>query len=248
MSVPTKLHRAPQADIANLDDGQLRALASRLQAENESLASLSNFLQMQVEREKATLARDLHDTLGGILTPAKMDLAWLEAHLGTDPQCVSRLKRLGTLIDQGIDFKRRIIEVLRPSLLDHLGLASALQWHVAETCRSANVECRLSFSDQLGRLPPDLEIALYRLVQEIIQNVVLHAKAKAVDLNLGPEPGGLRLVVSDDGVGIADLESAKSLSHGLAGMMHRVRSVGGSFEISSNPGQGTRVEVFVPLK
>src|SRR5574339_1107504 len=142
-------------DLDDLDAGALRGMVARLQSENSSLASLSKFLQMQSEREKASLARELHDQLGGLLTPAKMDLAWLEARLGSDPQYAPKLQRLSRMIDEGIDLKRRIIEALRPSLLDHLGLATALQWHVDDACKAANVECRLSFSDQVGRLPAD---------------------------------------------------------------------------------------------
>src|SRR5688572_11211196 len=237
---------AHSPDLSDLDAGELRGMVVRLRSENSSLASLSKFLQMQSEREKAALARELHDQLGGLLTPAKMDLAWLEARLGHDPQVAPRLQRLSKLIDDGIDLKRRIIEALRPSLLDHLGLATALQWHVDDACRAANVECRMRFSDKIGRLPPDLEITLYRLVQEMVVNVVKHSRAQGLDLDLAPVEGGLRLVVQDDGVGIPDMETAL-LSHGFSGMVHRVRSVGGSFDVSSTPGKGTKIEVFVPL-
>lgn len=227
------------------------SIARRVEAEvaerTRELSSLSNFLQTQSEREKALLARELHDALGGILTPAKMDLSWLEMRLGKDPEYNERMRRLSALIDQGIDLKRRIIENLRPSLLDHLGLASALQWFVDEVCRDASIDCRLHISDKLERLPADLEIALYRVVQESVGNIVKHAKAKRLDLVLERTPDGLKLLVGDDGVGIADLELAKTLSHGLAGMMHRVRSVNGTFDIQSRPGKGTRIEVFVPL-
>ncbi len=247
MSSLHAMRRDPQpADLAHLDAGELRGMVVRLRSENSSLASLSNFLQMQSEREKAALARELHDSLGGLLTPAKMDLAWLEARLGSDPQYAPRLKRLSDLIDEGIDLKRRIIEALRPSLLDHLGLASALQWHVDDACRAAKVDCRMRFSDKIGRLPPDLEITLYRLVQEMVVNVVKHSRARGLDLDLAPVEGGLRLVVQDDGVGIPDMETAL-LAHGFSGMVHRVKSVGGSFDVSSTPGKGTRIEVFVPL-
>jgi signal transduction histidine kinase len=247
MSSRNAMRRDPHpADLAQLDAPELRGMVVRLRSENSSLASLSNFLQMQSEREKAALARELHDSLGGLLTPAKMDLAWLEARLGSDPQYAPRLKRLSDLIDEGIDLKRRIIEALRPSLLDHLGLASALQWHVDDACRAAKVDCRMRFSDKIGRLPPDLEITLYRLVQEMVVNVVKHSRAQGLELDLAPVDGGLRLVVQDNGVGIPDMETALR-SHGFSGMVHRVKSVGGSFDVSSNPGKGTKIEVFVPL-
>jgi signal transduction histidine kinase len=242
--------------------GELRELLAQQKAIHESIASriesevaartreldaFSHYLQTSSEREKALLARELHDSLGGILTPAKMDLAFLEARLGKDPEYIDRVHRLSALIDQGIDLKRRIIENLHPSLLDHLGLASALTWYVDEICRTGSVECRLNISEQLERLPSDKEIALYRLVQESVGNVVRHSKAKRLDLQVERTAKGLQLVVADDGVGIADLEHAKTLSHGLSAMMHRVRSMDGTMEIRSRPGEGTRIEVFVPL-
>ncbi len=211
------------------------------------MSSLSSFLQRNEEREKAALARELHDQLGGILTPAKMDLSWLQARLGDNPEYAQRMARLNALIDQGIDLKRRIIENLRPSLLDHLGLASALHWFVEETCRKAGIEPHLHVSREFERLPPDLEIACYRLVQEGLNNVVQHARAAHVDLTLERTPQGLHMTLSDDGVGIADLDAARKMSHGLAGMSHRARGVNGTFKVQSLQGKGTRIEVFVPL-
>ena len=223
-------------------------LESQVENRTRELSSLSAFLQTNSEREKASLARELHDELGGILTPAKMDLSWLQGRLGTTPEYGERMNRLSKLIDQGIDLKRRIIENLRPSLLDHLGLASAVQWYVDEACKSANLECNLRIADNLERMPADLEIALYRLVQESVTNIVKHAKAKRIDVTVERVAKGLNVVIADDGAGIQDLEAAKTRSHGLAGMNHRIRSVHGTFEIRSHPGHGTRVEVFVPLE
>jgi signal transduction histidine kinase len=242
---------------------ELRALAAQnavLHAEMEArvevriaertreLVSLLDFLQTHSEREKALLARELHDALGGILTPVRMDLSWLESRLGKDPEYSERMGRLSRLVDQGIDLKRRIIEKLHPSLLDHLGLASAVNWYVEEECRAAKVECRLRVSEKLERLPSDLEIALYRVVQECLSNIVKHSQARTMELALERTERGLELTVQDDGVGIADLELARKLSHGLAGMGHRVRALNGTFEVRSQPGQGTRVTVFVPLQ
>lgn len=256
-SITAKLERAEElstpevrallAEVRGLVSRQA-ALQSALEERSRELGSLSDFLQTHSEREKALLARELHDALGGILTPAKMDLSWLEARLGNDPEYGDRMRRLSALIDSGIDLKRRIIENLHPSLLDHLGLASALQWYVEEACREAGVECRLTISERLERLTPDLEIALYRLVQESVNNIARHAQAKVLELRLERTGDGLTVEIADDGVGIDDIEKAKRLSHGLAGMMHRVRSVGGSFDVHSQAGKGTRIDVFVPLK
>jgi signal transduction histidine kinase len=210
------------------------------------LASLSAFLQTHYEQEKARLARQLHDELGGILTPAKMDLAWLESRLGGDAQYRDRMTRLSALIDQGIDLKRRVIEELHPSLLDHLGLVAAVQWYVDEVCGAAKLESRVTVA-KLERLTPDLEIALYRIVQESVLNAVRHSRATKIELTVERTPEGVKLSVFDNGVGIADLDHARKSSHGLVGMTHRMRAINGTLDISSRKGEGTKVEAFLPL-
>ncbi len=226
--------------------GRQQAMLDDIARRTQELSSLSAFLQTDYEREKASLARELHDQLGGILTPAKMDLAWLQARLGDDPQYGTRLARLSAMIDQGIDLKRRIIENLRPSLLDHLGFAAAVTWYLDETCGAAGIASRATIA-RLERLPSDLEIALYRVVQESISNIIRHAGAKNVELVVERTDRGVKIAVCDDGVGIADLERARQLSHGLAGMSQRMRAINGTLEVSSGEGKGTRVEAFLPI-
>src|SRR5207253_2545418 len=146
--------RGEQTDLESLraDWGELAGLVreqkeylGEIARRTQELSSLSAFLQTHGEREKARLARELHDGLGGILTPARMDLSWLQERLGNDPQCGERMSRVSALIDQGIDLKRRIIEELHPSLLDHLGLAPALRTASASTISSAPARNRTVF-------------------------------------------------------------------------------------------------------
>jgi signal transduction histidine kinase len=240
-----------------LGDAERRELVARLRARFErlhaaiegdsDLSALSAFLQSSGERHKASLARELHDQLGGILTPAKMDLSWLRARLGDDPRYGERMARLDALIDQAIDLKRRIIEKLRPSLLDHLGLAAALRWYAEEECTKAGIEPHLAVDASLGRLPPDVEIACFRLAEEAIDNAVQHARASHLDLTLERTAQGLHMTVSDDGAGIADVQRALRMSRGLAGMSHRVRSLRGTLALHSPSGKGTRLEISIPL-
>ncbi|HUQ29456.1 MAG TPA: sensor histidine kinase [Usitatibacter sp.] len=237
--------RSQWSELVALVDKQ-GAMLGDIGRRTRELGSLSAFLQTHYEREKARLARELHDELGGILTPAKMDLSWLEARLGGDAQYRERMARLSALIDQGIDLKRRIIEDLRPSLLDHLGLAAAVQWFVNEACSAANLQSTVTLS-KLERLSPDLEIALYRIVQESVNNAVRHAKATKLELIVERTAQGVRVSVRDDGVGIDDLDRARKQSHGLVGMTHRMRAINGTLEISRAAGGGTRVEAFLPI-
>jgi signal transduction histidine kinase len=223
------------------------AMLDELGRRTSELSSLSAFLQTHYEREKARLARELHDELGGILTPAKMDLSWLQANLGSDAQSAERMSRLSALIDQGIDLKRRVIEDLHPSLLDHLGLASAVQWFIEEACAAAHIKCSLVVSPKLERLDPDLEIAIYRIVQESVTNAVRHSKAKTVEVRMERTDKGLKVAVRDDGIGIPDMDRARRNSHGVVGMTQRARALDGTLKMESRPGEGTRVEVFVPV-
>ena len=226
---------------------EVKARTTELTTLYEELASLSSHLQTNSEKEKAALARDLHDELGGILTSAKMDLAWLQGRLNTDPEAGARAERLNTLIDEGVALKRRVIENLRPSLIDHLGLSAALKWYIDQSCAGGDVNCKLSICDFRHRLSADISIALYRIVQESLTNALRHANAKTIEVKLSEESDGVRLVVADDGVGIADPEALKHLSHGLAGMRHRAQALGGTFEIRSALGQGTQIDAFLPL-
>lgn len=225
---------------------RLRLLRAAIE-DSRDLSALSAFLQSRDEHDKAILARELHDQLGGILTPAKMDLAWLRMRLGADPQYGERMARLDALIDEAIDLKRRIIEKLHPSLLDHLGLPAALRWYVEEACGKAGIEPHVAVDAGLGRLSPDLEIGWFRLAQEAVDNVVLHARASHLDVTVERTAAGLHMTISDDGVGIADVAAARRKSRGLAGMVHRVRSLGGTLEVRSPSGKGTRLEISIPL-
>ena len=233
------------AQIVELVGRQKESLGE-LGRRTRELSSLSAFLQTHYEREKARLARELHDGLGGILTPAKMDLAWLEARRGQDDEFAHRLARLSALIDQGIDLKRRVIEELRPSLLDHLGLAAAVQWFVDETCGAAKLQSRVTVS-KLERLSPDLEIALYRIVQESVLNAVRHSKATLVELLVERTGDGVKITLNDNGVGIPDLDRARTQSHGLVGMTHRMRAINGTLDIHSETGSGTKIVAFLPI-
>src|SRR6202050_3827587 len=108
-----------------------------LEARTRELAELSTHLQNFAEKERSELARKLHDELGGLLTAAKMDLSWLQSHLG-EPANERRLAQLGDVLDQAMNVKRRVVEHLRPSLLDHFGLPTALRAHLESTCAKAN--------------------------------------------------------------------------------------------------------------
>ena len=236
-----------EAERLRLAGEQVR-LEGLVEERTGELSELSNYLQTVREEEKSRIARDLHDEMGGILVAAKMDVASAAKHVAaSDPETGTRLARALKSIDEGIAVKRRITEDLRPTLLDNLGLAAALEWLVRGTCERAGLVSTLNLDEGGEPLPPDVAIALYRIVQEALTNVVKYAKAKNVTVDLVRSAGGVSLTFRDDGVGLPESAPASRLSHGIAGMRQRVRALHGEFSIHGAPGQGTSIDVHLPL-
>jgi signal transduction histidine kinase len=231
----------------------LRLAAERQAAEYEQLiavrtrelSELSTHLQQFAEKEKSELARHLHDELGGLLTAAKMDLSWLQARVTGTPYN-ERLAQLGNVLDDAMNLKRRVVEDLRPSLLDHFGLPTALRAHIEHVCAKAGLQCDVAMSDDAEMMPKDLQIALFRVIQEGLANVVRHAHAQQVRLAVTADAQRYRLMLSDDGCGMKMDDSTFRWSHGLAGMRHRVHAMGGSFAIESSPAEGTTLRIEIP--
>ena len=225
-----------------------RRLETVVEQRTAELSELSNHLQRVREEEKAKLARDIHDELGGLLVSAKMDVAWVEKRVhDRDAEAAAKLERALQALDDGVEIKRRIIEDLRPTLLDNLGLAAALEWQVHEICDRAGLECEIATPADDSAIPSATAIALYRIVQEALTNIVKYAHAKQVTVFLGLTADTLTLLIEDDGVGIPDQAQHNRLSHGIAGMRQRVRALQGEFAIARRREGGTTVEINLPL-
>ena len=209
------------------------------------LSELSTHLQQFAEKEKSELARNLHDELGGLLTAAKMDLSWLQSRI-TEAPYHERLAQLGSVLDDAMSLKRRVVEDLRPSLLDHFGLPTALRAHVEHVCTKAGLQCAVALIDEAETLPKDLAIALFRVIQEGLANVVRHAHAREVRLALTADAQRYLFMLTDDGCGMKMEDSTFRWSHGLAGMRHRVQAMGGTFAIESSPAEGTTLRIEIP--
>jgi signal transduction histidine kinase len=230
-----------------LSNQALRLEAAVLERTNE-LNELSTYLQKQSEEEKAGLARELHDELGSLLTAAKLDTAWLQGrNPGDDPERTQRLKQLSIALDQALNIKRRVIESLQPSLLTHLGLGAALIWYIQQTCDKAALAHDVQVPEDGVDVDAETGLALYRIVQESLNNTIRHAHAREVHVALHQAPEGHTLLIEDDGIGIVNFRPDQ-LSHGLAGMRHRATAMGGRFAVSSKAGKGTRIEVQVPRR
>jgi signal transduction histidine kinase len=228
---------------------QHRDLKAQFDLQARELTDLARHLQHAQEEERARLSRGLHDELGGLLLAARMDVTWLERHgRAGDADVRQRLERVRQVLDQGIELKRRVVEDLRPTLLDTMGLLAAMRWQSEETCKRANLRCTERYPDEEPQLNRDGAIALFRVVQEALANVAKHAKASNVDITFEVTEQDIVLTVHDDGVGAEQSDLARPRSHGLAGMRHRVNVLGGRLDIASARNLGTTIRVTVPLE
>src|SRR5262245_45312160 len=212
------------------------------------LTELSQHLIRVSEEEKAKLARELHDTLGSNLTAINMDVNWIQRRLPEATREVKeRLQRVLQMLTDTVELKHEVIEGLRPSHLDNLGLAFAMRAHCREFSRRTGIACEIDVQGDFDDLDPDASIAFYRIAQEALTNIAKHAQATRVRMQLTRETDGVRLVITDDGVGLAEESLSKPKSHGVVGMRERMRQIGGRFLISRPPsGKGTLVEAFIP--
>jgi signal transduction histidine kinase len=237
--------RAARTERLERENEQLERGVRRRTAE---LSALSSHLQHLSEKEKATLARELHDELGGLLVAVKMDVSWLQKRWpNQQPEIQARWARVLKVLDDGVDFKRRVVESLRPTLLDNIGLLPAVRWVTQEYCSRAGLQYTEIYPEHEPQLTEDAAIMVFRLVQESLTNVVKHAHATHVQVAIAMDEREMTVLVQDNGVGI-DAERRDAIgSHGLAIMRHRVRSCGGTLEISNAAQGGTRVFARLPL-
>lgn len=246
-----KLLRKYVRDRENAENAMLeanQALNVQVEQRTAELTELSQHLIRVSEEEKAKLARELHDTLGSNLTAINMDLNWIQRRLPEAPREIKeRLQRVLQMLAETVELKHEVIEGLRPSHLDNLGLAFAMRSHCREFTRRTGLPCDVEVQEDFDDLDPAWSIALYRIAQESLTNITKHAQATRVRITLIREDGGIRLRIVDDGVGLAEESLSKPKSHGIVGMRERMRQMGGRFQIRRpEEGPGTVVEAFIP--
>ena len=238
-----------RGQVASLLEGENQRLDALVRERTAELSDLATYLTNVREAEKGRLARELHDEMGSLLTAAKMDSGWIARKLdeAAVTSCQERLARLEKILDAGIALKRRIIDDLRPPLLDMLGLVSALRDLGQEFTRDANEDLSLELPATDLDVEPALALAVFRIAQEALTNIRKHAGARRVRLALRVgDDHWLELAVEDDGQGF-QAGRTRWGHHGLAGMRHRVQMCGGEFALDSRPGEGTRIAVRLPM-
>jgi signal transduction histidine kinase len=206
---------------------------------------LASHLENAKEHERARIARELHDDIGGNMTAIKIDVLWLAERVGAgDPKVGAKLKALEELVDQTASSVARIGQDLRPGILD-LGLVAAIEWQAKDfanrTGVDANVRC-----EECEKLDPDTATALFSILRETLTNIAKHAEATEVKIELDATEEDVELTVADNGRGIGPADRLKPTSFGLRGMEERAAQLGGTVSVSSARPRGTCVRVRVP--
>lgn len=221
-------------------------LAALVEERTGELRNLSHHLIEVSENEKRALARELHDELGAMMTALLIDLDLIRRK-AESPALKEVANRAAELVQSAAMVKRRIMEGLRPSVLDMMGLHEALRSLAAEFSRRTGIECGVDRIERIRDIDQRIAIALYRIVQEALTNVAKYARATHVEISLTQSDRLLRLSVLDDGIGLAEASQTERRSYGISGMRERVSYLGGEFLIESRTGGGTAVHVRIPL-
>jgi PAS domain S-box-containing protein len=232
----------------------LRDVTDRVRADAEiarshaNLRSLSRAAHEALEAERRRVAREMHDELGQQLTAMKIDITQLEQSLLTErPDLQNRCIHLRGLVDQTVASSRRIAADLRPLMLDDLGLGAALEWLTQNTTKNAGLNVHLTVDEALSEVAEPHASAIYRIVQESLTNVVRHADAKTVEVDVHAENSHAAVTVRDDGKGIGPTDQEKRGSFGIMGIKERARLLGGEASIDNHPGGGVVVKARLPL-
>lgn len=231
-------------------------LEAQLRRQMERDAQLSRELQDATARlisaqedERRTIARELHDEVGQVLTAIKVDLSIAQRAVEAHGLTVKPLDDAQTIADSALQTVRDIAQLLRPSALDDLGLPAAIDVSLRGLARRHEIAVELSQDGMSDRLDPDTEVAAYRIVQEALTNVARHARAAHCRVKLMRRPAALQLDIEDDGRGFdASASGSPTMGFGLIGMRERALRLGGTFQIESRPGMGTRLHIELPTE
>jgi len=217
-----------------------------LEHSRQRLADLSAHLNTVKEQERTRIAREIHDDLGGNLTVIKMGLASLLKHLPEDQQnLIDKTQDLKNIVDETFETVHRISGDLRPNILE-LGIVAALEWQAKEFSKQMEIPCHFVTNEQDEKGTDEQAITLFRVCQEAMSNIAKYAGASRVDVALLFNEDEIKLMVTDDGVGINPSDVMKPDAFGVRGMEERVVALQGEFSIERASGQGTNVTVILP--
>ncbi|MEN2984816.1 MAG: sensor histidine kinase [Dictyoglomaceae bacterium] len=211
--------------------------------------NISKFLIRAQEEERRKIARELHDEIGQALTAIKINLELLKRKI--DQNLINYIEDSINLIDKTIEQVRNLSLNLRPSLLDDLGLISSLKWYIEREKRRNNLNIEYVFDFEQEKINKDLSINIFRIVQEGLTNIIKHAQARNIFLEIKEEGEKILIIIKDDGIGF-DVENIwekvrEGRALGILGIKERVELFNGNMEIKSKKGEGTEIKIILSL-
>jgi signal transduction histidine kinase len=206
---------------------------------------LASHLQASIEVERSYLTRQLHDDLGGLLVGALMDVAWVEARMQA-PDLQAKLARARDSLRAAVDLKRNLIEGMRPTLLENVGIFAAMRWHFAKYCEAADLKCIAHLTGAEPALKTNMAIGVYRITEEALRLISGPLKARSITLSAEVSGSHLKVVFSHDGVALtreqlADLAEYKS-------MAQRISTLNGDYTVSRTPDNLQQWTLMVPIE
>ena len=232
-------------------EDRIRQQSLQDQQNKRELQDLSVRLASAQEEERRAIARELHDEIGQALQAIKMDVAMAQRNLGNTPRAESLLEEASGIADRTVSSVRDLSQLLRPTLLDDLGLYQALLSHVRSYSKRTGIRAELVQEDMRENLEPESAICIYRIVQESLNNIAKHAQASTCRVLLRGLPHSVEVMIEDNGKGF-DTKPSKSNGStsgvGLKGIRERVNSLEGTFRLESSPGLGARLWIELPLR
>ncbi len=226
-----------------------KRIEEELRQSHEQLRNLSTYIESAREEERVSLAREIHDELGQVLTALQIDLSLLSDELTAEQEPLRRkLQATSDRIAQTIEVVRRISSELRPAVLDDLGFVAALEWQAGEFQNRTRISCKLSLEVPELAMSTQDATACFRIFQEALTNIARHSEATKVIINLRQKAGKIILEIKDNGKGITEEQLNNPRSFGLIGMRERVHSIGAQLKITGKPNRGTIVTLTLPQR
>ncbi|MBI1939467.1 MAG: PAS domain S-box protein [Ignavibacteriales bacterium] len=241
-------YMAMMRDITEIKKAEEELLKSR-----EDFRALAGYLQKSREEERLMIAREIHDEVGQVLTSLKMNLSLLNREVEATKENINarsvgdELKSMSGIIDRSVVKIRKLIMQLRPEILDKLGLVPAIEWQINEFEETSGLRCTFkeNFEDE-EEIDKEISLVIFRVFQEALTNILRHAKATTVDVELLNSLKAISLIVVDNGIGIKPKSTEEPKSFGLLGMQERAFLVGGYVNIQSEEGKGTKIILEIP--
>jgi signal transduction histidine kinase len=216
-----------------------------LAASEQRLARFAEHLQSSIEQERAAIAREIHDDIGGSLAAIQFDLSWISRH-HNDADTLAHVQAATGMLQHAVGASQRIMMNLRPAILDQ-GLEAAIDWLAGEFERRTGIRTAVRAALRQTEMSKAVQLTAYRTAQEALTNISKHAHCNEVRVELSDAEGVLTLEITDNGQGIAATERHKPKAFGLKGLQERARTAGGWLDISSRAGAGTSITLSVPL-